>query len=114
MSDKIIVGGKFSLEDSEIIDMGPIDNLLKLSPISEMVIKKEVGYDKLPSRYIINKNATILFWEDGSKTVVKRCEDDKYDKRLGFLIGYFQKNSGLSKTKANKFLRDLVEENNGK
>ena len=48
MSDKIIVGGKFSLEDSEIIDMSPIDNLLKLSPISEMVIKKEVGYDKLP------------------------------------------------------------------
>lgn len=114
MTDKILTAEKFSLEDSEIITMGPIDNLLKLSPISEMLMKKEVGCNKLPSRYIINKNATILFWEDGSKTVVKRCEDDKYDKRLGFLIGYFQKNSGLSKTKANKFLRDLVEENNGK
>lgn len=109
MTDKM-----FSLEDGEIIDMGSIDNLLALRPISEMVIKKEVGCDKLPSRYIINNNATILFWEDGSKTVVKRCDDDAYDKRLGFLIGYFQKNSGLSKTKANKFLRDLVEEDNEK
>ena len=114
MTDKIKVGEKFSLDDSGIIDMGPIDNLLTLRPISEMVMKKEVRCDKLPRRYIINKNATILFWEDGSKTVVKRCEDDKYDKRLGFLIGYFQKNSGLSKTKANKFLRDLVEEDNGR
>ena len=114
MTDKIFVDKTFSLEGSGIIDMGPIDNLLTLRPISEMVMKKEVRCDKLPSRYIINKNATILFWEDGSKTVVKRCEDDKYDKRLGFLIGYFQKNSGLSKTKANKFLRDLVEENNGR
>lgn len=75
MIDKILTAEKFSLEDSEIITMGPIDNLLKLSPISEMLMKKEVGCNKLPSRYIINKNATILFWEDGSKTVVKRCED---------------------------------------
>ena len=61
--------------------------------------------------YIINDGATILFWIDGTKTIVKRTKEDKFDKRLAFLTAYFQKNSGLSRTKANKFLANLkVEE----
>lgn len=61
--------------------------------------------------YIINDGATILFWIDGTKTIVKRTQEDKFDKRLAFLTAYFQKNSGLSRTKANKFLANLkVEE----
>lgn len=64
----------------------------------------------LPRRYIINKDATILFWSDGTKTVVKRSKNDKYDKRLGFLTAYFQKNCGMSKNKANKYLDNLEEE----
>ena len=65
---------------------------------------------ELPTRYIINKGATILFWEDGTKTIVKKSKDDKYDKRLGFLTAYFQKNCGMSKNKANTYLDSLVEE----
>lgn len=60
-------------------------------------------------RYIINERATILFWKDGDKTIVKRAKDEKYDKRLGFLYGYFQKTSGLTRTKANKFISELKE-----
>ena len=66
--------------------------------------------DNLPKRYVINKGATILFWEDGSKTIVKRCKEDKYNKRLGFLTAYFQKHCGMSKNKANKYLASLEEE----
>ena len=39
--------------------------------------------DQLPERYIINKGATILFWKDGTKTVVKRTKEDEYNKVLG-------------------------------
>lgn len=61
--------------------------------------------------YIINDGATILFWDDGTKTIVKRTKEDKFDKRVAFLTAYFQKTSGLSRTKANKFLANLkVEE----
>lgn len=67
--------------------------------------KKEVVNIK---DYIINENATVIFWEDGTKTVVKKTKEDKFDKRLGLLIGYFQKNCGMSKTKANKFLDNLI------
>ena len=64
----------------------------------------------LPEKYIINKGATILFWNDGTKTIVKKAKHDKYNKRLGFLTAYFQKTSGLSKSKANKYLDSLVDE----
>lgn len=61
----------------------------------------------LPIRYILNQDACILFWSDGNKTVVKRSEDDIQDPVKGFLWAYFQKHSGLSKTKANKYLREI-------
>ena len=65
----------------------------------------------LPTRYIVNDGAVILFWSDGDKTIVKRAEDDNFDPVKGFLWAYFQKHSGLSKTKANKYLRNIDKEN---
>lgn len=59
------------------------------------------------AHYIINDGATILFWADGTKTIVKRTKEDEFNPRLAFLTAYFQKKSGLSKTKANKFLNEL-------
>jgi len=64
----------------------------------------------LPKRYIINKNATILFWNDGTKTVVKKSKDDAYDIAKGFLWAYFLKTSGMSRTKANKYIENIVKE----
>lgn len=63
-----------------------------------------------PTKYIINKGATILFWADGSKTVVKRTSEDEHNKRLAFLTAYFQKHCGLSKNQANKYLDSLMDE----
>lgn len=62
----------------------------------------------LPEKYIINKDATILFWNDNTKTIVKRAKDDNFDKRIGFLYAYFLKNSGLTRTQANKFINELA------
>lgn len=73
-------------------------------------LNKEQTNGILPKKYIINDNATILFWDDGTKTVVKREKGDEYNKILGFLWAYFQKNSGLSKTKANKYIKGLLDE----
>ena len=81
-----------------------------IGPFGDLIPITFENNNKLPKRYIINKNATILFWDDGTKTIVKLSKDDKYDKRLGFLTAYFQKNSGLSKNQANKYLDNLIEE----
>lgn len=51
---------------------------------------------KMPDRYIINNRATILFWNDGTKTVSKRHKEDEFDKELGFLFAYYYKKCGLS------------------
>jgi len=61
----------------------------------------------VPVKYIINKGTTILFWGDGDKTIVKRSKDDKFDKEKAFLWAYFLKHCGMSRSKANKYLRDL-------
>lgn len=61
----------------------------------------------LPKKIIVNYGAVILFWEDGTKTIVKRARGDRFDPVKGFLWAYFQKQSGLSKTKANKYLREI-------
>lgn len=66
--------------------------------------------DELPERYIINKDATILFWKNGEKTIIKRSKNDNFDKRLAFLTAYFQHHCGLSKNKANKYIDDLIIE----
>lgn len=63
--------------------------------------------DLKPKKYIVNRNATILFWEDGSKTIVKKSPNDRFDKRIGFLTAYFQKHSGMTRTQTNKFLDGL-------
>lgn len=36
-------------------------------------------------RVIYNGPATIIFWDDGTKTVVKCHDEDNYDRRIGFL-----------------------------
>lgn len=56
----------------------------------------KIGNSKLPEKYIINDGATVLFWNDGSKTISKRHKEDTFDKELGFLFAYYYKKCGLS------------------
>jgi len=74
----------------------------------------DINKNQLPQKYIINKNVTVLIWEDGTKTIVRKTLEDEYDKRLGFLIAYFQKHCGLSKNKANQYLASLIDEDEKK
>ena len=93
------------------LDAKIANDLLTSSPIKVYATiegTKKILVDKLPDKYIINKDATILFWEDGDKTVVKKASDEEFNKRLGFLTAYFQKHSGMTKTQANKYLDNLV------
>ena len=89
-----------------------------LKDIDKELTKCSIGIDtnkpkikvSLPERYIINKNACILFWKNGEKTVVKRCADDKFNPRLAFLTAFFQHYVDMSKNKANKYLASLQVE----
>lgn len=106
-----ISGDSDSITIEATLDSDVLTNSFNLYPyplnLNDMYAEKKK--EKLPKRYIINKGATILFWDENEneKTIVKKSKDDKFDKRLGFLTAYFQYHSGLSKTQANKYLADL-------
>jgi len=66
---------------------------------------------QLPTKVFFNdkKGATTLI--DGDNvSVVKTTKGDKFSKEYGFLLAYFQMYSGLTKTQANKYLKDLVKD----
>ena len=58
-------------------------------------------------KVIFSKPATIVIWEDGTKTVVKCSKNDKFKKSTGFLIAYLQKTSGMTKSETSKFLNKI-------
>ena len=66
-------------------------------------------YSRL-KKYIINKNATIIFWTDGTKTISKRDEEDIFDKELGFLFAYFYKKWGNNKSAVKRVIKSIKED----
>lgn len=60
-------------------------------------------------RVIFNGPATIVFWLDGTKTVVKCAEGETNDKKTSILWAYAKKICGTS-SHMNKVLDKLVEE----
>ena len=57
---------------------------------------------------IFNPPATIVFWEDGMKTVVKCAKDDAYDLERGFELAFLKRVLG-SGSALRKLIRDWVE-----
>jgi len=91
--------------------------MLELRNVEPKSYKYYIGYDlwknkqQLPTKVFFNdkKGATTLI--DGDNvSVVKTTKGDKYSKEYGFLLAYFQMYSGLTKTQANKYLKDLVKD----
>lgn len=56
---------------------------------------------------IFNPPATIVFWEDGMKTVVKCSKDDAYDPERGFELAFLKRVLGGGALR--RLIRDWVE-----
>ena len=48
-------------------------------------------YRPIPTKVIFNNPATIVYWSDDTKTVVKCGEDDTFDKEKGLALCYMKK-----------------------
>lgn len=59
---------------------------------------------------IYNDPATIVFWEDGTKTVVK-CKNEKFDPEKGLVMAFSKKMLGNKGNYYNIFKKWLPEEN---
>ena len=63
----------------------------------------------LIDRVIFNNPATIIFWNDGSKTVVKCGPDDTFDKEKGLAMAIAKKFFGNRSNYNNVFKKYLNE-----
>lgn len=65
-----------------------------IDSVSKMIQKQ--NYYLIPgiAKVIYNPPATIILWEDETKTVVKCCETDIYDPEKGFAMAVIKKLCG--------------------
>lgn len=64
-------------------------------------------------RVIINEPATIILWEDGSKTVVKCASDEPFDPEKGIAMAYIKHVMFNDKTtRCNKWFDKQLEQLN--
>lgn len=68
------------------------------------------NYDLAIERVIYNDPATIVFWKDGSKTVVKCQKGDRFDPEKGLAMAMCKKALGNKGNYCNVFKKHLPEE----
>lgn len=61
------------------------DRYFYIDEISDFKFTKNT-YSLTPKKVIFNDPATIVYWQDGSKTVVKCGNGDIYDREKGFAM----------------------------
>lgn len=82
------------------ICISPQDNSSDNNKLKKTIMNKVV-------KVIYNKPATIVFWSDGTKTVVKCEKKDKYDPEKGFFIACTKKLFGNNYAAVGKMNRAL-------
>ena len=79
---------------------------------TEMLLDADYSVDINPisriEKVIFNAPATIIIWNDGTKTVVKCQEGDIYDKEKGFAMCITKKFFG-NKSKFNNVMKEWVK-----
>lgn len=61
-------------------------------------------------RVIFNNPATIIFWKDGTKTIVKCQDGDVYDEEKGFVMAYLKKLLGNDNTFNKEIKKYCIEQ----
>lgn len=62
-----------------------------------------------PKKIIFNGPATIVLWEDGTKTVVKCQDGDTFDQEKGIALCFMKKSLG-NKSNFNNIIKKYLEE----
>jgi len=104
-------------------DRGPVHVVSALYDTTIAEYSKALGYDIKtnweyttslhliePKKVIFNGPATIVFWSDGTKTVVKLSPNDKMDREKGFAMACAKKFFGNEGNYYNRFKEALKNE----
>ena len=95
------------LESEERLFNVLLERAIKKNHIEKLLeINNEIKID----RVIFSGPATIVFWHDGTKTVVKCTEGDKMDYEVGIAMCTLKKLLGDSYIHYKKHVKELVKE----
>lgn len=86
------------------------DAIYRVRPTDTQAPAKPPVVQTYTEQVIFSGPATIVIWPDQTKTFVKLTEKDKFDPVKGYLLNYFMKQSGRSRTSAHKFLAKIAEQ----
>ena len=70
-------------------------------------------YQFQPKKIIFNGPATIVLWNDGTKTVVKCQDGDTFDQEKGIALCFMKKSLG-NKSNFNNIIKKYLEVNDGR
>lgn len=77
----------------------------------QMIINPKIYYSNVTiDRVIFNPPATIVLWDDGTKTVVKCSEDDEWDEEKGLALAILKKVMGNDNTYHKIFKKYIPKE----
>lgn len=94
---------KAEIEGDEVCDI--------LIPTLDEIIKNYTLIDLPRIKQVLYKNpATIVFWKDGSKTVIKCQKNDKYDPEKGLAMAILKKMNGNTGCYYKEFKKWLPKE----
>ena len=81
---------------------------LYVGPTTDQVEHIKSSYNFKPKKVIANYPATIIIWNDDTKTIVKCSKDDNYDLRIGILLCFMKKLFG-NNNNYHKILYDAID-----
>ena len=94
-------------EEKDLEFENRFDDLYKrIKELHELSDKNNTEY-KI-KKVIFNKPATIIFWEDGTKTIVTCQKGDKYDKEKGLVMAIVKHFYG-NKSKYNDIIKKFID-----
>lgn len=91
------------------------DNLNEVTSVFTYAIKEkltEYAQENCVKKIIRNGPATIVFWDDGTKTIVKRANGTKDDIYMAFCSAFAKKMLGSNSRIQRIIKKNLVDENN--
>lgn len=85
-----------------------IDSVSKMTTKQDYYLLNSIFYLPGITKVIYNPPATIIFWTDKTKTVVKCCENDIYDPEKGFAMAVIKKLCGNDSALFHKLFKTWV------
>ena len=86
-----------------------LDNDLNLIRMIEELEEEEQNDFLTYEKIIFNDPATVVLWADGTRTVVKACKEDNFNKEVGLKTALLQRIFGKD---IDKEINKIVDEDN--